>query len=135
MILRLEDEHARVVVASDVADGEFAEAALTVVKTGVARRGVPQRLRGGAEHFPLRWEAQPASYASSLGTEAITGRPYNPTAQSNNDRFHQTFFRYLDKQPIAKNIAELQAQVEELDIVYNTERRYQESVLGLTSHR
>jgi putative transposase len=57
--------------------------------------------------------------------EAITGKPYKPTTQGKNERFHQTLFRYLDKQPIAESLAELQAQVDAFDHIYNTERPHQ----------
>lgn len=38
------------------------------------------------------------------------------------DRFHQTLFRYLDKQPLANTLAELQARVDAFDDIYNNER-------------
>ena len=57
--------------------------------------------------------------------EAITGKPYKPTTQGKNERFHQTLFRYLDKQPLADTLAELQAQVDAFDHIYNTERPHQ----------
>jgi hypothetical protein len=57
--------------------------------------------------------------------EAITGKPYKPTTQGKNERFHQTLFRYLDKQPIADSLVELQAQVDAFDHIYNTQRPHQ----------
>src|SRR6185312_10368182 len=63
--------------------------------------------------------------ARALGVEAITGKPYKPTTQGKNERFHQTLFRYLDKQPLASTLAELQAQVDAFDHIYNTERPHQ----------
>lgn len=42
----------------------------------------------------------------SLGVEPITGKPYRPTTQGKNERFHQTLLRYLDQQPLADSIAE-----------------------------
>src|SRR3546814_11492889 len=66
-----------------------------------------------------------AYHVSRLGVEAITGKPYKPTTQSKNERFHQTLFRYLDKQPLAESLAELQAQVDAFDLIYNTERGHQ----------
>jgi hypothetical protein len=60
-----------------------------------------------------------------LGTEAITGKPYKPTTQGKNERFHQTLFRYLDKQPLASSLTELQTQVDAFDHIYNTERPHQ----------
>jgi hypothetical protein len=67
---------------------------------------------------------------TSLGVEAITGKPYKPTTQGKNERFHQTLFRWLDKQPFARSHAELQAQVDQIDLIYNTERPHQ----GLPGH-
>jgi len=64
-------------------------------------------------------------HVSRLGVEAITGKPYKPTTQGKNERFHQTLFRYLDKQPLADTLAELQAQVDAFDRIYNTERPHQ----------
>jgi transposase InsO family protein len=35
-------------------------------------------------------------------------KPYKPTTQGKNERFHQTLFRWLDKQPLAGSLKELQ---------------------------
>jgi transposase InsO family protein len=67
--------------------------------------GVPQRLLtdNGIALNPSRRgaEGQLVAYVSSLGVEAITGKPYKPTTQVKNERFHQTLVRWLDKQPLA----------------------------------
>lgn len=129
VIFQLEDDHSRLAVASHVADGETAEAALAVFRKGVAQYGVPQRLLtdNGVALNPARrgWEGQLVVYAASLGVEAITGKPYKPTTQGKNERFHQTLFRFLDKQPLAATLAELQEQVDRFDVIYNTERPHQ----------
>ncbi len=64
-------------------------------------------------------------HVSRLGVEAITGKPYKPTTQGKNERFHQTLFRYLDKQPLAPSLFELQGQVDAFDEIYNTQRPHQ----------
>lgn len=129
VIFQLEDDHSRVEVASHVAASETAEAAVAVVAKGIAARGVPQRLLtdNGAALNPTRrgWEGALVAYVASLGVEAITGRPYRPTTQGKNERLHQTLFRWLDKQPLADTLAELQAQVDAFDVIYNTERPHQ----------
>lgn len=129
VIFQLEDDHSRVAVASLVADGETVDAAIAVFKKGVAARGVPQKLLtdNGMALNPSRrgWEGQLVIYVTSLGVTAITGKPYKPTTQGKNERFHQTLFRWLDKQPIAETITELQAQVDEFDRIYNIERPHQ----------
>lgn len=62
---------------------------------------------------------------TSLGVEAITGKPHKPSTQGKNERFHQTLFRYLDKQPLADTLAGLQTQVDAFDHIDNTERPHQ----------
>jgi len=105
VILQLIDDHSRLAVASHVAWGETSEGAITVVKKGITAHGVPQRLLSdnGAALNPSRRGVlgQLVAYLRSLGVEPITGKPYKPTTQGKNERFHQTLFRYLDKQPLA----------------------------------
>lgn len=129
VIFQLQDDHSRLAVASHVAPAETAEGALTVMKKGITARGVPQRLLSDNSLAlnPSRrgWEGQLVTYVTSLGVEPITGKPNKPTTQGKNERFHQTLLRWLDKQPLASTIEELQAQVDAFDIIYNTERPHQ----------
>jgi transposase InsO family protein len=129
VIFQLIDDHSRYAVASHVAWGETAMAAIAVFDKAVAAHAVPQRLLSdnGLALNPSRrgFTGQLVEHVSSLGTEAITGKPYKPTTQGKNERFHQTLFRYLDKQPLAANLAQLQTQVDAFDHIYNTERPHQ----------
>lgn len=129
VIFQVIDDHSRVAVASLVATGETSEAAIAVVAHGIQRCGVPQRLLSdnGAALNPSRRGVigQLVEYVSALGVEAITGRPHRPTTQGKNERLHQTLFRWLDKQPLAETLEELQALVDEFDRIYNTERPHQ----------
>ncbi|WP_157001130.1 integrase core domain-containing protein [Agromyces laixinhei] len=129
VIFQLIDDHARYAVASHVAWGETADAAIVVVDKGIALHGVPQRLLtdNGVALNPSRRGhlGQLLAHVSRLGVEAITGKPYKPTTQGKNERFHQTLFCYLDKQPMADSLGELQAQVDEFDRIYNTQRPHQ----------
>jgi putative transposase len=129
VILQLIDDHSRYAVASQVAWGETSEAAIAVFDKAVAAHGVPQRLLSdnGAALNPSRRGVlgQFVVHVMGLGVEPITGKPYKPTTQGKNERFHQTLFRYLDKQPLADTLAELQAQVDAFDHIYNTERPHQ----------
>ena len=105
VIFQLIDDHSRYAVASHVASGETAEAAIAVFDKAVAAHGVPQRLLSdnGAALNPSRRGllGQLVVHVMGLGVEPITGKPYKPTTQGKNERFHQTLFRYLDKQPLA----------------------------------
>jgi putative transposase len=129
VIFQLIDDHSRYAVASHVAWSETAEAAITVFDKAVAAHGVPQRLLSdnGLALNPSRrgYVGQLVGHVSALGVEAITGKPYKPTTQGKNERFHQTLFRYLDKQPLAETLEDLQTQVDEFDHVYNTQRPHQ----------
>jgi transposase InsO family protein len=129
VIFQLIDDHARLAIATHVAWGETSEGAIAVVKKGIAAHGVPQRLLSdnGAALNPSRRGVlgQLVAYVTALGVEPITGKPYKPTTQGKNERFHQTLFRWLDKQPLAASLEELQAQVDEFDRIYNFERPHQ----------
>lgn len=129
VIFQLQDDHSRLAVASHVAGSETAAAAIAVFVKGTARYGTPQRLLtdNGVALNPTRRgvQGQLVTHVSALGVEAITGKPYKPTTQGKNERFHQTLFRWLDKQPLAGSIEELQAQVDEFDIIYNEQRPHQ----------
>jgi putative transposase len=129
VIFQLIDDHSRYAVASHVAWAETTKDAVAVVDKAVAAHGVPQRLLSdnGLALNPSRrgFVGQLVAHLSWIGVEAITGKPYKPTTQGKNERFHQTLFRYFDKQPIAESLAELQAQVDAFDDIYNTQRPHQ----------
>jgi transposase InsO family protein len=129
VIFQLIDDHSRLAVASHVAWGETSAGAIAVVAKGIAAHGVPQRLLSdnGAALNPSRRGVlgQLVAYVTALGVEPITGKPYKPTTQGKNERFHQTLFRWLDKQPLAASLEGLQEQVDEFDRIYNTERPHQ----------
>lgn len=129
VIFQLIDDHSRYALASHVAAGETVKDAITVVDKAIAAHGVPQRLLtdNGLALNPSRrgYLGQLVDHVGALGVEAITGKPYKPTTQGKNERFHQTLFRYLDKQPLAQSLTELQAQVDTFDHIYNTERPHQ----------
>ena len=129
VIFQLIDDHSRYALASHVAWGETAKDAIVVFDKAVADHGVPQRLLSdnGLALNPTRrgYAGQLVDHLWRLGVQAITGKPHKPTTQGKNERFHQTLFRYLDKQPLADSLAELQAQVDAFDHLYNTERPHQ----------
>jgi putative transposase len=129
VIFQLIDDHSRYAVASHVASTETVTDAITVVDKAIAAHGVPQRLLtdNGLALNPSRrgYVGQLVGHVAALGVEAITGKPYKPTTQGKNERFHQTLFRYLDKQPLAESLAELQTQVDTFDHIYNTQRPHQ----------
>ena len=138
VIFQLIDDHSRYAVASHVAWSETAQAAITVFDKAAAAHGVPQRLLSdnGIALNPSRrgYLGKLVEHVGRLGVEAITGKPYKPTTQGKNERFHQTLFRYLDKQPMASTLAELQAHVDAFDAIYNNQRPHQGLPGRVTPH-
>jgi putative transposase len=135
-IFQLIDDHSRLALASLVADAETSEAAIRVVRMAIDRHGVPQKFLSdnGAAFNPTRMGRTGAlvEYLKTLGVLPITGKPYKPTTQGKNERFHRTLHTYLNRHPQAATIAELQARVDVFDTYYNTEREHQALPPGTT---
>lgn len=90
VIIQLLDDHSRYALASVVAAGETARAAIAVFDRAVAVHGVPQRLLtdNGAALNPTRrgFTGQLVDHVTRLGVAGITGKPYKPTTQGKNER-------------------------------------------------
>jgi transposase InsO family protein len=59
------------------------------------------------------------------GVQPRTGRPYHPQTTGKVERFQQTLKKWLRRQPLAADLAELQAQLDEFTRIYNHERPHQ----------
>ena len=57
-----------------------------------------------------------------LGVRQKNGAPGHPQTQGKIERFHQTLKRWLGRQPAARTLAELQAQLEAFRRAYNEQR-------------
>ena len=129
VIFQLIDDHSRRALASLVAAGETSDAAVEVVKIAVERHGVPQKFLSdnGVAFNPTRrgYTSRLVDYLHTLGVETITGKPYKPTTQGKNERFHRTLHKYLNARPPAESIDQLQRLVDDFDRLYNTEREHQ----------
>ena len=120
VILQLQDNHWRLAVASLVAPGDGRSGGHRRLRQGRSRPGRAPGARAadnGAAPGPSRRgvTGRLVEHVRSLGVEPITGKPYRPTTQGKNERFGQTLLRYLDQQPLADSIAELQEQVDRFD--------------------
>ena len=129
VIFQLIDDHSRLALASLVATGETSAAAVAVVTQAIERHGAPQKFLSdnGLALNPTRRGRTGAlvEFLKARGVEPITGKPYKPTTQGKNERFHQTLHRYLHRQPPASSMAALQLQVDAFDLYYNSEREHQ----------
>ena len=135
-IFQLIDDHSRLALASLVASGETSAAAIAVVTMAIERHGAPQKFLSdnGAALNPTRRGRAGAlvEFLKAKGVEPITGKPYKPTTQGKNERFHQTLHKYLHRQPPAPSMGALQAQIDAFDLYYNTEREHQGLAPGMT---
>jgi transposase InsO family protein len=135
-VFQLIDDHSRLALASFVARGETSAAAIAVVTLAIERHGVPQKLLSdnGAALNPTRRGRTGAlvEFLKAKGVEPMTGKPYKPTTQGKNERFHQTLHKYLHRQPPAASIRVLQSQIDTFDQYYNTEREHQGLAPGTT---
>lgn len=136
VIFQLIDDHSRLALASLVAGSETVEGAIQVVSLAIARHGIPQKFLSdnGMAFNPSRrgWTGKLVLMLHSLGVVTITGKPGKPTTQGKNERVHQTLHKYLNKQPPAETIEELQALVDTFDEYYNTQRDHQSLPPGTT---
>ena len=100
-IFQLIDDHSRFALASLVASGETSEAAVRIVTLAISRHGVPQKFLSdnGAAFNPTRMGRTGAlvQFLKSLGVVPITGKPFKPTTQGKNERFHRTLHKYLNQ--------------------------------------
>lgn len=109
----------------------------TMMPSGRLLRGwfaerIPEQYRSAyARTDGLGVESVRARDLEAAGRSAFARRradhrePYKPTTRGKNERFHQTLFRWLDKQSLAEALEQLQAQVDVFDLIYNTERPHQ----------
>ncbi|WP_125778461.1 integrase core domain-containing protein [Antribacter gilvus] len=129
VIFQLIDDHSRLAVASRAAWGETGNDAIAVFDTAVRRHGVPQRLLSdnGTALNPTRRgvTGRLVEHVRALGVTPITGKPYKPTTQGKNERFHQTLHKWLNARPPARTLPELQTLLDTHDAYYNTQRPHQ----------
>jgi len=128
-VFQLSDDCTRYALASHVALAETSQAAMNVVDKGIGAFQVPLLLltdNGAAfNRDRMGRTTQLVTYLRRLGCKPITGRPYHPQTQGKNERVHQTAQRWLRAHPAPRNIADLQALMDQFDHVYNHQRPHQ----------
>ncbi|WP_454859157.1 DDE-type integrase/transposase/recombinase [Promicromonospora soli] len=128
-IFQVTDDHSRMNLASLAARGETSKAAIDVVCTAMDRWGIPVMLLSdnGAALNPTRrgHTGQLVEFLKAKGVTPITGKPYKPTTQGKNERGHQTLIKFLNAQPPAETLDQLQAYLDEYDEYYNRHRGHQ----------
>jgi putative transposase len=130
-ILRVIDDHSRMVLATRVAPSENMADTWALLETAMTRHGRPALLlHDGSIAFSgvrqrrgqvtdLQWQLR------RLGVHQIVSSPYHPQTCGKKERDWQPLHRWLDAHPAAASIAELQQLVDAYDVVFNTERPHQ----------
>lgn len=65
-----------------------------------------------------------AEAVGPMGIDHRHGRPYHPQTQGKVERFHQTLQKWLQAQPAAASLEELQTQLDRFRHAYNNERKH-----------
>jgi len=118
-ILNIIDDHSRLAVASVAMTSCTGTAALSAFAGAAGVVGWPARfLSDNARAFRNTL----ADALTKLGIAAGHSRPYHPQTNGKVERFHLTLKRWLDRQPPAQDLAELQHQLDLFRLIYNHHR-------------
>lgn len=123
------DDHSRMLMACRAVSQASGEQAWAAFCEAAARWGLPTRMlsdnglcfSGKTRGFEVMFEAN----LRELGIRPVNGRPYHPQTTGKIERFHQTLKRWLARQPRARSLAELQAQLDRFTEIYNQQRPHQ----------
>jgi transposase InsO family protein len=126
VVFHLIDDCSRKSLRSIAAAAETGEGAQRCVTEAVAEHGIPAMFlsdNGSAFSAKLRGgEAELERVLRALGVNVVTSSPYHPQTCGKDERFHQTFKKWLRKQPAPATLVELQSLAETFDELYNSER-------------
>ncbi|MDY7106322.1 MAG: IS481 family transposase [Actinomycetota bacterium] len=128
-VFNLIDDHSRVLTRSRAVASATSENAWIAFGQAASVWGLPAAMlsdnglcfSGKLRGFEVLFEA----LLRDAGVRPITGRPYHPQTTGKVERFHQTLKKWLAKQPLAADLAELQAQLDRFAQLYNFERPHQ----------
>jgi transposase InsO family protein len=129
-ILRLTDDHARMILASRAAPAENTREAWALVETAVARHGRPVMLLsdGGSAFTSRRTTGGISVFEQRLrdqGINPVVSSPRHPQTCGKKERDWQPLKRWLAAHPPATTLAELQSLLDAYDVLFNTERPHQ----------
>lgn len=128
-IFNIIDDHSRVATRNRAVSEATSEQAWITFCEATAVWGLPAGVlsdnglcfSGKLRGFEVEFEAR----LRDAGIRPFTGRPYHPQTTGKVERFQQTLKKWLRKQPLAKDITELQQQLDHFNTIYNFERPHQ----------
>lgn len=118
-ILNVIDDHSRLLVASHALVSCTGTAALAVLSAAAAVLGWPFRFL--SDNAPA-FRHVLAEALAEIGVASTHSRPYHPQTNGKVERFHQTLKHWLNAQPRAATIDELQTQLDTFRDFYNHHR-------------
>lgn len=131
VVLRVQDDHSRAVMASLAAPAENGANAWECLIAGIERHGKPAFLQcdnssaftarltrgGGYSEFEARLHR--------IGIGMINSSPGHPRTNGKKEREWQTLERWLRARPRAGDLTELQRLLDAYDLIFNTQRPHQ----------
>ena len=130
-VLRVQDDHSRMLLATLAAPAENSAAAIEVLTTAMDRHGRPAALlhdgamaysgrrRGRDQVTEVQW------WLARLGIHQIVSSPHHPQTCGKKEREWQALRRWLAAHPSPSSIAELQRLLDAYDALFNHERTHQ----------
>ena len=120
------DDYSRVLIASRVFAITTARGVLGVFRRAAKIWGYPASILTDNGCVYTAWHRGGATALEvelmTLGIEFKHSRPYHPQTCGKVERFHQTLKKHLAKQPTARTVAQLQAQIDRFADYYNNVR-------------
>ena len=127
-IINIVDDHSRLCVDALAAWTCTSERVWEAFCRGAGRHGLPQEFLNDngrayispAAETPVVFQA----HLGRLGVRHLHSSPRHPQTCGKVERFHQTQRRWLNAQPVASTLEELQGLLDRGRVIYNTERRH-----------
>lgn len=125
-VLSFLDDHSRVALRVKALAAATTDATWETFCEAAERWGLPVgqlsdnglNFSGKLRGFEVRFEVE----LRAAGVVPITSRPFHPQTCGKVERFQQTLKKWLRRQPLAADLAELQAQLDAFVDYYNNER-------------
>ena len=126
-IMNLLDDHSRLATACVAGPHATSQLAWDAFTHAASECGPPQRMLSdnGLCFSTARRGQSPCDFQANLGAlgvVTITSSPYHPQTCGKVERFHQTQKKWLARQPLARSVAALQAQLDAFRSYYNHHR-------------
>lgn len=129
-ILRLTDDHSRLILASRAAPAENTVEAWALMETALVRHGRPVMLLsdGGSAFSSRRTTGGISVFEQRLrdqGINPVVSSPRHPQTCGKKERDWQPLKRWLAAHPPATTLPKLQSLLDAYDVLFNTERPHQ----------